>query len=175
MPPEQAQQVQQIGDFVVFFVFVLLLTIAGLSAAWYKFQDWRLSFVTSSDDDNDEPESAHNTPIAQSTTTPAKPFATPQNDRKEVLRVAEDAKLEALAQIILESRRKAFQNGIVPETRAIGAILGVKPSSDKNSEYKRVKRILQAKIEMLQEPDDIEYTPLTPEQATTRRQLALEK
>lgn len=172
---EPPPSVDQVGTFVSFFVLAILIVLGLLFRAWDMIERWLDSRITSSYDDQDEPELEAKPTVAQPSKNGVVSFAKPQNAIKDPLRFAEDAKLEALAQLILESRRKAFQNGIVPETRAIKAILGVSPSGDADSDYKRVKKSLEVKLRMLQDLDDTEYTPLTPAQAATRRELALEK
>jgi hypothetical protein len=88
--------------------------------------------------------------------------ATPQNEDNELLRVAERAKVEALAALILESNHKSFQNGKVPETRGLAALFGVSASSDPNSEYQRLRAMLKAKLDRRSRPQPIYRDNLTP-------------
>lgn len=169
------EQLNQTGDMIMFFASTLILMMGLLVTAYGKFDDWRYEKFMSSSDEETEHESVPQTHVAELPGVPANRVVLPQNGRNTSLHIAEDAKLEALAQLTLESRRKAFQNGIVPETRAIYAILGIAPSSDMNSDYKRVKRILAAKIAMLQGSDETEFPDLSPSQVATRQRLNLSK
>ncbi|NJO83350.1 MAG: hypothetical protein HC828_11365 [Blastochloris sp.] len=82
---------------------------------------------------------------SRTTTTP---IAKANNDNNTSLLVVEDAKIEALALLIRESKRKSFMNGIVPETRGMEALFGVKASST-SVDYKRLQAKLKKALDRL--------------------------
>lgn len=160
LDPEQQAQA---ADFIVFFVVSIAIALGALFALWRKIDEWRgINYDMSSYDEGDEgTENEEIQPVAQPSKIALRPIAKPQNDRMVSLRFAENAKIEALAQLILESRHIAFKNGIVPETRSIKALFGISPSPADDSDYKRIKRLLAIRIAELQKPEEPpQYRPL---------------
>lgn len=101
-------------------------------------------------------------------------FAKPDNKGNDVLSIVEQAKVTAIAVLIAESRRKSFQNGEVPETRALTSVFGVTVSSKEGSEYKRLRAMLKTELAKLEQPAEKPRYNLTEEQQMIRRELRLE-
>lgn len=98
----------------------------------------------------------------------------PDKANNEALHIAEQAKLEAIALLIAESRKKPFQNGEVPETRSLKAVFGVTASSKPGSEYQRLRAMLKAELAKREAPTGGRFPDLTEEQKATRQELGLE-
>lgn len=100
--------------------------------------------------------------------------AEPDNEGKEALHIAERAKVEAIAQLVVESKRKSFQNGAVPEVRAITTVFGVTVSSKEGSEYQRLRAMLKEQLAKLELQAVAPRYSLTEEQQAARQELGLE-
>lgn len=96
---------------------------------------------------------------------------TPQLDRTTAA-VYEDGQLAALLALILESKRKPFQNGEVAETRAIECVFGVTRSSQANSEYQRLRARLKAELDRRNAPQPDAILGFTPDNRTIRQDSA---
>jgi hypothetical protein len=138
----------------------------GLAALGRRAWDHRRYDEAIEEEDGDEAGVA--APVAAMQQNPAKPIATPQNDRNATLRVAEDATLAALAALILESRSKGFQNGVVPETRGLTRLFGVKVSSEPRSEYQRLRRRLQEELARQNPAPESHITPIAQRETRAR-------
>lgn len=138
---------------------------------------WLVSryFVTSSAPRQLEEKSDVDEPFDEEEEEGIDGIAKPDNTSNEVLYVAERAKVQAIAALIAESRRKSFQNGEVPETRALTSVFGVTVSSKEGSEYKRLRAMLKEQLAKLEQPAAAPRFPtLTEEQQLVRRELGLE-
>lgn len=93
----------------------------------------------------------------------------------ELQRILERRKIETIAALIVESKRKSFQNGILPETRAITAIFGVTVSSKQESDYQRLRAMLKAELAKREQPAGAKFPELSEEQQAVRRELGLEE
>lgn len=125
-----------------------------------------------SQDDDELSESQHVDSTLRHT---LQPVATPNNNNNAALHVAERAKLEALAVLIVESRRKGFQNGQVPETRGLETVFNVGRSSAAGSDYQRLRAALKAELDRLQpKPAAPAFPALTQDQQLLRAELGLD-
>lgn len=95
----------------------------------------------------------------------------PQLDRTTAA-IYEDGQLAALLALLLESKRKPFQNGEVAETRAIECVFGVTRSSQANSEYQRLRARLKAELERRNAPQPDVILGFTPDNRTIRQDSA---
>lgn len=109
------------------------------------------------------------------TTPPTTPDQTaapaPQLDRTTAA-IYEDGQLAALLALLLESKRKPFQNGEVAETRAIECVFGVTRSSQASSEYQRLRARLKAELERRNAPQPDVILGFTPDNRTIRQDSA---
>lgn len=96
------------------------------------------------------------TPIAPPATvlqqTTATPIAKPYNDCNDPLHIVERTTIATLAKLIIESQRKSFHDGKVPETRSLELLFGVSRSSEKDSEYQRLRLLLKDELARLDPP-----------------------
>lgn len=153
---------------------------------------WALVFLPAAevyvDEDDNEPTTSNEAlqslqPIATPynadqqppTTLPTTPdqmaSPVPQLDRTTAA-IYEDGQLAALLALLLESKRKPFQNGEVAETRAIECVFGVTRSSQASSEYQRLRARLKAELERRNAPQPDVILGFTPDNRTIRQDSA---
>lgn len=118
------------------------------------------------------PNNADQQPSTTPPTTPDQMTSpAPQLDRTTAA-IYEDGQLAALLSLILESKRKPFQNGEVAETRAIECVFGVTRSSQASSEYQRLRARLKAELERRNAPQPDVILGFTPDNRTIRQDSA---
>lgn len=131
-------------------------------------------FVTSRPAARPEPESDVDDSFDEEDEYNVDRIAMADNEGKELLSVAERAKVEALAALIVASRKKSFQNGEVPETRGLTSVFGVTVSSKQESDYQRLRAMLKAELAKREQPARAKFPELSEEQRAIRRELGLE-
>jgi hypothetical protein len=151
---------------------VWMALIALTAGAWYLvvkplLQRFGIFVVMSSETRAASPSSVVEPPQQRPAKSSVAGVAMLQDEDNEPLSDAEGAKLHALAALIIESRKKAFQNGQVPETRGLHVVFGVTASSDPKSEYQRLRLLLRDELFRRTAPPAKEYAPITPEQQAT--------
>lgn len=166
---------------------VVTIALVCLVAAFHWLSDtsrdgrpnWRLIVdryfvVTSSPARSVELESDVDEPFDEDEEEDVDGVAMADNEGKELLSVAERAKVEALAALIVASRKKSFQNGEVPETRGLTSVFGLTVSSKPGSEYQRLRAMLKAELAKREQPARAKFPELSEEQRAIRRELGLE-
>lgn len=155
------------GIFLLTFTGLLLLVgLIQALAAWDRFLEQggfrtaldRLAYV------NREPKYVPSVVVAPPVATTPKltlqPVAEPTTTCNDELEVAELATLQCLARLYIESRERGFQDGKLPETRAIEICFGCKRSGSDKSEYKRLLTALRAEVARLDPGHKPEFTEL---------------
>lgn len=149
---------------VVFIIIALLVILYGVIVFVGSVARWLGSsaLITSSTAVRESQQITVAPPVAQTAIRSVAPIATAHNASNEALHVAETAKLETIAALIAESKRKRFHDGEVPETRALEAVFGVKPSSEPTSNYQRLRLLLKDELARLNPPAPTQpiYRPL---------------
>lgn len=166
---------------------VVTIALVCLVAAFHWLSDtsrdgrpnWRLIVdryfvVTSSPARSVELESDVDEPFDEDEEEDVDGVAMPDNKGNEVLSIVEQAKIAAIAALIVESKRKSFQNGTVPEVRAITTVFGVTVSSKQESDYQRLRSMLKAELAKREQPARAKFPELSEEQQAIRRELGLE-
>jgi hypothetical protein len=140
---------------------------------WSKIVN-RYFVVTSSPAAQQQPEESFDDDFDEEDENDVDGVAEADNESKELLHVAERAKVEALAALIVASRKKSFQNGEVPETRGLTSVFGLTVSSKPGSDYQRLRAMLKAELARREQPAGAKYPGLTEEQRIARQELGLE-
>lgn len=140
---------------------------------WSKIVN-RYFVVTSSPAAQQQPEESFDDDFDEEDESDVDGVVEPGNEGKEALHIAERAKVEAIAALIVESKRKSFQNGTVPEVRAITTVFGVTVSSKEGSEYQRLRAMLKEQLAKLELQAAAPRYNLTEEQQAARQELGLE-
>lgn len=109
--------------------------------------------ITSSRSTSDEPEPPIASDVAPGVQEALHGVAMPTTPDNDALRVAlERAQIATIATLIMESQSKAFQNGVLPETRALTSVFKVSVSSSTTSEYQRLRQLLKIELEQRAKP-----------------------
>lgn len=154
------EQINRAGELAVFIVAAILLSIGLLSMGYGRVMDWYYGTIMSSAGDGAGGESSPNNGVATTSESSLQPVVKPTTPINDELQIAEEATLQCLARLYIESRRKAFQNGMVPETRGLETVFGCSRTSAPDSEYQRLLGLFRAEVARLSPSNQPAFRPI---------------